>query len=62
MGENTYVEKPAVGGHALQEILARDEAGIADLVAVYEGIEQRYFAAVTAEFQPIQPVGYTTHT
>jgi hypothetical protein len=47
---------------ALKDVLALDEAGVGDLVAVYEAIEQRYFAAVAAEVQPAPPAVYSTHT
>lgn len=55
-------EEPTAIDDAVKDVLALDEAGVADLVAVYEGIEQRYFAAVAAEAQPVPPVAYTTHT
>ncbi len=46
----------------IREIVEQAEAGVGDLVAVYEQIEQRYFAAVSAATVPQPSVEYATHT
>lgn len=45
----------------IQRIIEQDEAGVAALLAVYEPIEQRYFAA-TSNSSMHSPVIYTTST
>jgi hypothetical protein len=62
VADRAYVEEETGIDDAVKEVLALDEAGVADLVAVYEGIERRYFAAVAAEAHSLPPVAYTTHT
>lgn len=46
----------------IREIVEQAEAGVADLVTVYEQIEKRYFAAVSAATAPQPSVQYATHT
>ena len=47
---------------AFAEIVAAAEAGVADVMAVYENAEARYFAAVS-QSTPLQPnAAYSTHT
>ena len=46
----------------LREIIESAEAGVADVIAVYEQAEARYFAAVN-QLSPQEPtVTYATHT
>lgn len=46
----------------VREIIAEGEAGVADLMAVYERIEQRYIAAVVAATGDSPGLSYSTHT
>ncbi len=59
---NTETTEQPLEDEAVQEVIARDEAGISDLVTVYEGIEQRYFAAVAAVSPAEAGATYSTHT
>ncbi len=52
----------AVTDDDIREIVEQAEAGVGDLVTVYERIEQRYFAAVSAATAPQPSVEYATHT
>jgi len=45
----------------LREIVDSAEAGIADLIAVYEQAETRYLAAAS-QLAPASTVAYATHT
>jgi hypothetical protein len=46
----------------LREILAAGEAGVGDLMAIYERIEERYVSAVMASAPSTLDTGYSTHT
>ncbi len=47
---------------AVREIIALDEAGVGDMLAVYEEIEQRYMAAASATEPADSTANYATHT
>ncbi len=51
------------GLEEIEDILDRDEAGVADLISTYERIEELYFAATVASSPSVTPtVAYWTHT
>jgi hypothetical protein len=56
-------QQQATMDEAVREIVAEGEAGVGDLMAVYERIEERYVAAVMASGAEVaEPVGFATHT
>jgi len=50
------------GLEEIEDILDRDEAGVADLISTYERIEELYFAATAASSPAAPNVAYSTHT
>ena len=60
MGErDKTADSVEVTDRDIREIVDQGEAGVADLLAAYEPVEQSYFSAVT----PMQPVvAYSTNT
>lgn len=56
-------EADAQMDEAVREIVGQDEAGLSDVMAVYERIEERYVTAVVASGPEVSDlVGYSTHT
>jgi hypothetical protein len=56
------VRDEAIDETVLREIVDLDEAGVADMIAVYEGIEERYTAAAEALAPRTTQITYSTHT
>lgn len=62
MGKNPTETVAPTTEDDIREIIEQAEAGVADLVSMYERIEQRYFAGVSAATAQQRSVHYATHT
>jgi hypothetical protein len=55
-------ESPEQSAEEFEAIVATAEAGVADVMAVYETAEASYFAAVSQMHRPLANAAYSTHT